>query len=162
MAKRSDITPELVRQLVRYEPETERWNTRYAGKQAFTAINHTGHMVGSIVGISFSAHHVAWAICTGAWPCHQIDHINGVPGDNRIENLRDVPQSENTKNLALRSDNISGVPGVGWQASKSRWRARVSDRHLGYFKTKAEAVAARRKHATAEGYILRVGHEPDD
>lgn len=173
MAKRSDITPELCRQLLRYDAETgklywlkrtpeiffERFNTRYGDREAMTAVNHAGHLVGSIVGVSFMAHHVVWALCTGTWPVHQIDHLNGVPSDNRFENLRDVPQSENTKNLALRSNNTSGVPGVGWSQSHGKWRARISDGHLGYFDSREEAIAARHKHATAAGYILRVGHD---
>ena len=45
--------------------------------------------------IYVSVHHAVWAVCKGRWPEQQIDHINGNKHDNRIENLREVSQSEN-------------------------------------------------------------------
>ena len=46
----------------------------------------------------FMAHRVAWALHYGQWPEHTIDHINKDGTDNRIENLRDVPQAVNNRN----------------------------------------------------------------
>lgn len=46
----------------------------------------------------YMAHRVAWAIHYKSWPVYTIDHINRDRSDNRIVNLRDVPQSENNKN----------------------------------------------------------------
>ncbi|XUG57626.1 HNH endonuclease [Bordetella pertussis] len=34
----------------------------------------------------------------GAWPTQNIDHVNGDRSDNRIANLRDVPQAVNMQN----------------------------------------------------------------
>ena len=44
----------------------------------------------------------------------QLDHINGVETDNRIENLREVSSSENKLNQLLdwRPNIVTGVPGV--------------------------------------------------
>lgn len=47
----------------------------------------------------YKAHRVAWLIFHGAWPEGEIDHINGDPSDNRLENLRDVTHRTNTENL---------------------------------------------------------------
>ena len=46
----------------------------------------------------YMAHRVAWALYYNKWPEHTIDHINRDGTDNRIENLRDVPQAVNNTN----------------------------------------------------------------
>ena len=56
---------------------------------------------------------IVWVLAHGHWPT-QIDHINGVKTDNRIENLREVSQSSNNYNqlLAWLPNKDSGLPGV--------------------------------------------------
>jgi hypothetical protein len=44
------------------------------------------------------AHRVAWALHYNKWPQHTIDHINRDGTDNRLENIRDVPQCVNNSN----------------------------------------------------------------
>lgn len=172
MAKRPLPCPTVLRQLLRYEPETgelfwkrrsaciagvgkmaprsvKRWNTRYAGSPALTAVNpRTGYRAGSLFDTALYAHRAAWALTHGFWPKGQIDHINGVRGDNRLVNLRDVPHSENTKNSSIRTDNSSGVVGVGWVKRLSKWRASIfadgEHKHLGMFVTLEDAAAARK------------------
>jgi hypothetical protein len=85
----------------------------YRGNLAFTDTRCGAVEIGQIVGyvskkdgyIRFEhrgelyvAHRVAWALYYGSWPEHTIDHINRDPSDNRIENLRDVPQAVNNTN----------------------------------------------------------------
>ena len=59
-------------------------------------------------------HHAVWAVCKGCFPEQQIDHINGNKHDNRIENLREVSQSENNMNMLYpwRPNAKTGLPGV--------------------------------------------------
>ena len=59
-------------------------------------------------------HHAVWAVCKGCWPTQQIDHINGIKTDNRIENLREVCDSENKMNklLPCKPNAQTGLPGV--------------------------------------------------
>ena len=58
-------------------------------------------------------HQVAWVLVYGTFP-KQIDHMNGNPRDNRIENLREVSFSENDANRvwAWKPNAKTGLPGV--------------------------------------------------
>ena len=73
----------------------------------------------------------------GAWPKNEIDHKNGNPIDNHIENLREATREENMQNLKLSIRNKSGYFGVCSIKSYSKWGAliRVSGKriNLGYF-----------------------------
>lgn len=60
----------------------------------------------------------------------EIDHINGIRTDNRLDNLRCIPQAMNKRNMKTRVDNASGVQGVTrWSTTRRRnqkvemWRA---------------------------------------
>ena len=59
-------------------------------------------------------HHAVWAWHNGEFPTMQLDHVNGIETDNRIENLREVNAAENQLNilLAWRPNAVTGVPGV--------------------------------------------------
>ncbi len=75
-----------------------------------------------------------------------LDHINGLPYDNRKENLRVVAQKDNMKNLKLYSNNTSGHKGV-IQTPNGNWMAYIqcdNNRYnLGTFSTYEEAVVSR-------------------
>ena len=74
-----------------------RWNEKRAGQNA-GRVNDDGYLMLSFEGQLLQAHRVAWALSRSIWPDGVIDHINHDRGDNRLSNLRDVPQSENMKN----------------------------------------------------------------
>lgn len=150
MADRSDITPELCRQLLRYEPETGKlfwlprpasmfnsttqspnvacgvWNARFAGEEAFITLNDAGYRYSSIHAIKVRAHRVIWMMQTGEDIPEGmlIDHINGVRDDNRWVNLRLASRSQNNHNRhRTRSDSISGIRGVKYRAERDRYVA---------------------------------------
>ena len=66
---------------------------------------------GRLVNLTY--HHIVWVWHKGYWPT-QLDHINGDVADNRIENLREVTQSENNLNREYpwRPNTDTGLPGV--------------------------------------------------
>lgn len=179
MANDTNITPELLRKLLRYEPETGKlfwrartpdlfnecsqgrerrcaiWNTKFAGKEALSAYERRGSLHGRIFNKAYKAHRVAWALYNGEWPAQEIDHINHVPDDNRIVNLRCVTGKENCRNLPKRAYNNSGVTGVGWHKSAQKWRARIraeKEIHLGLFANIEDAIAARKAAEVKYGY----------
>lgn len=107
-----------------------------------------------INGVCFKEHRVIWAIHTGKWPEHEIDHINHVKDDNRIENLRDVTPSINQLTKPLCRNNTSGAKSVRWRPDKNKWQAYANSskgfKSLGHFLTKEEAIAAREAYLQAQ------------
>lgn len=165
--------PELLRKMLRYEPDTGKlfwrkrsekmfsyakgWNVRFAGKEAFTALSVKGYLRGDVLGVSCRAHRVIWAIVHNEDPLHnQIDHVNGRRTDNRIENLRLVDHTGNCKNAKQRRDNTSGRTGVTWNRQKNKWQAYVNvfgkKKHLGLFPYKRDAIAARVRAEIEHGF----------
>lgn len=89
-----------------------------------------------------------------------VDHINGNGLDNRRANLRVVDHSTNQLNRSgARSDSVLGIRGVYFDARYGTWIARGTARkiktHIGSFKSKEEAIAAREAWEMAHGAITR-------
>lgn len=95
-------------------------------------------------GKQYRAHRIIWEIVYGHPPEGTIDHVDGNPSNNRIENLRDVPHSENQRNKKLNKRNKSGVPGVrACRKIEGFWIVTVGTRYVGYFDNFNDAVTAR-------------------
>lgn len=113
------------------------WNSRYADKEALSAINEFGYKHGSIFNKSYRAHRVIWAMETGSWPAGLIDHINGKPADNRLENLREATRSQNGMNRGAQKNSTSGFKGVTYDKKKQRWASAINlmgkKKFLGYY-----------------------------
>jgi len=119
-----------------------------------------------IDGKIYLAHRLAWLYVHGVMPKKNIDHINGVKTDNRIENLRDVAQSVNLQNLQRarknrKSSRLLGVSHSNRGTCLARpYRARIvvdgRELSLGTFATEQEAhqayLAAKRIHH--EGCVI--------
>lgn len=143
------------------------WNRTYVGKIAGWKTSR-GYIAISIGSSQYLAHRLVWTYHNGSlppYPAKEIDHINGNKSDNRVENLRAVDRTENTRNTGLRKDNKSGVCGVRQDPVGGRWDAaiRASGRqvYLGRFATKEEAIAARRGAEKALGYHENHGKKRD-
>ena len=89
-----------------------------------------------------------------------IDHIDGNPLNNKIENLRAVTHKQNLRNQKLRSTNTSGVMGV--YKHDERWRVRIKVdgvfMHLGLFKDFNEAVKVRKQAEVEYGFHANHGN----
>jgi hypothetical protein len=159
-----DYNPDTGVFLWRPRADNPSFSTRFAGQPAMTVKDSRGYLKGGLFYTNVWAHRVAFFMVYNETIPHDIDHINGVRTDNRIENLRAVSVSENRKNAARRSDNTSGIVGVSWMRTKARWRARFWDRgkeiHLGLFECKNEAESALRARRAAYGYHENHGREP--
>ena len=148
-----DLTAETLRGLLDYDPETGefRWRVNRGNRikvgAAAGTVSSNSYAVIKINGMPFKAHRLAWLHFHGVWPEHQIDHIDENKSNNRISNLRDVPQSMNQHNaIKPRKDGTSGYRGVSWDKGKTRWRAQIEvngqKQYIGLFDTPEAAHAA--------------------
>lgn len=100
-------------------------------------------------GKNIFRHRVIWEMYNGPIPeLLVIDHLNGIPGDDRIENLQVVTRAEN-HGLGIPSlykSNSSGFNGVVWYKAYRKWIAgfqyNKKSIHVGYFSDPAEAAEA--------------------
>ncbi len=115
-----------------------------------------GHLQVTIDYKRYLVHRLIWLYVYGVWPKDQIDHINHIPDDNRISNLRETTQKENMINKSLQKKNTSGANGVRWYANLNKWRVSIGLKgnylHLGYFTCKNKAVARRKTAEVLLGY----------
>lgn len=169
----SKLPVDTLRQLVRLEPESGlmfwlprnaeffrgdsagktaehyciAWNKKFAGKHALNNKQGMGYLHGDILGCKFLAHRVVWAIHTGAWPVHTIDHIDGGKKNNLPANLRDVEHKVNMRNQRPRTCGTSGHTGVSFDTARRKFVAQVTvdykTVHLGRFPSIEDAITAR-------------------
>ena len=86
---------------------------------------------------SVFAHRVVWFLCKGEDPGNfLIDHIDGNPSNNSIENLRKVTASKNSRNCKPKLNNKFGIRGiaiVGNRAYSVKWVDNCGNRKSRYF-----------------------------
>jgi hypothetical protein len=73
------------------------------GRSYFTA---------QVGGKSYLAHRIIWKMHHGREPSGVIDHVNGCPLDNRIENLREASHAQNSWNAKRAFPNSTGFRNV--------------------------------------------------
>lgn len=113
-----------------------------AGDEAGTVMK-SGHIRVGVNGDYKLAHRVAWLLYYGAPPTGVVDHIDGDPSNNKITNLRDITQRENSRNQKHHRDGATS----GISNSSGKWRAYTTIKKkqifLGYHPTKEAALEAR-------------------
>jgi hypothetical protein len=125
-----------------------------AGREAGWS-NSFGYKKVKIGTKAFMVARIIWKMVYGTDP-EQVDHINGDRCDNRLGNLRNVNNQENSKNRAKSRNNTTGYMGVGWIKGMDKWSSVITDNGkvlwLGRHDTLFEAVAARVSAENALGY----------
>lgn len=174
MATRNLPAQDVLNQLLSYDPETGKlfwkererswfsnerayasWNAKYAGREAFTAINSHGYQNGSILSVKYNKHRVIWKMVHGE-EALIIDHDNRQRGDNRLKNLVNGTKGSNCRNRRRHANNTSGANGVSWRKDSRKWEAfiRVGGKQvkLGSFDEFDGAVNARKEAEVTHGY----------
>ena len=87
-------------------------------------------------GVAFFSHRVIYFMHYGTVP-KVIDHKDGDPMNNKIENLRSCTPSQNSLNCKMRPNNTSGVRNVNWDKLSKKWLVRIrlngKRKHIGSF-----------------------------
>lgn len=144
------LTADTLRGLLHYDPDTGvfTWRVRRQAIQigdVAGAFDDRGYARIKVRGRMYLAHRLAWLHVTGTWPAQSIDHINGVKGDNRIANLRDVSARMNAQNIRVPhpTRQHGRMLGTEWVSARKRWRAVIrangKKTYLGIFSTEQAA-----------------------
>lgn len=150
MNKNIELTQEIVRELLDYNPETgflywkkrnikwfedgkvsaknrqTAWNNRHSGKEAFYTLREDGYKQGYLFYIPYLTHRIIWLYMTGEWPENDVGHNNHIRSDNRFENLNAETRIENLRNQSIRTNNKTGVIGVCWNKSINKWMSTIT------------------------------------
>lgn len=148
MTSKPTLTVERLRDVLNYDPLTGIFRWRRAGSR-HTAGKVAGH-VDAVDGYRriyvdvrlYKAHRLAWFYVYGRWPEGQIDHINRVKDDNRVNNLREANHSQNRQNSGDEATRRSSSGLLGAYRNRDRWVSQISGIYLGMFDTPEEAHAA--------------------
>ena len=110
------------------------------------SLKKTGYINFSVDKKEIGAHRMAFYFFYGRVPNGIIDHINGDPADNRLENLREATHHENAMNKKIHrggqlphtAKRTTIVDGTAY----TYFASVVEGKYLGTFKTREEAHAS--------------------
>lgn len=71
-----------------------------------------GYLIYKIKGKQIKAHRLVWFLCNGNFPESELDHINRIRDDNRIENLRLSNRKMQHENTTRTPNKDTGVVGI--------------------------------------------------
>ncbi len=142
---KKQLTKERIDQVLDVDLSTGicRWKRRSGVVEGKIAGSVEGYWSIMIDGVSYKRHNLIWFYATGEWAECLVDHRDGNPEHDWIDNLRPATYSQNQQNNHRRKGK-SGIKGVAPKGN--RWVARVSlngrTENLGGFGTKEEAALA--------------------
>ena len=146
------LTQDELKSLLMYDPATGvftwRVNRNCQPKDSLAGTKtYHGYMAIKVNGVTHRAHRLAWLYVHGEWPTSELDHVNRVRSDNRIDNLRLTTRFLNMQNLTKTNTSSKHV-GVSRLGNNMRWRAYINIKgkqiNLGVFKTEELALTARK------------------
>jgi hypothetical protein len=136
------------------------WNSRFNGKPAGSINKYHGYIEIRIKRYGlFLAHRLVFLYMDGDMP-EQVDHIRI---DYRWANLRAANYLINSRNHSKSKANTSGITGVYWCNSRSRWIAGICVNRktirLGRYKDIQDAIVARKKAEKKHGFHSNHGKQ---
>ncbi|MDT8883122.1 HNH endonuclease [Klebsiella aerogenes] len=126
------ISQRELKQYLKYNPDTgvfywlKNMNSRTkSGDVAGCTCKINGYIRIRINGHLYPAHRLAFVYMEGRCP-DMVDHVNRDRKDNRWVNLREFSLHQNNLNTSIKSNNVSGVPGVNWAPANRKWRVTMT------------------------------------
>ena len=98
---------------------TNVWEGKKLGKPRLD-----GYCKLTINGTKYYVHRIIFLMFYGYMP-EQIDHIDGNPSNNKVENLRETNYTTNNYNKKIMTNNKYGIKGVNWHKTGKKWRVEV-------------------------------------
>lgn len=145
------VTYEKLRSVLEYNPDTGIfiWKKNISSRALKGNIAGTyadGYSNITIDKHIYRAHRLVWLYCFQEWPSEHLDHINGIKNDNRLDNLREASNIENSYNIKAHKDSSTGIKGIYFNKANNNYRAQIRYNgktiSLGSFKTPEEASLA--------------------
>ena len=142
--------------IFRYEPDGKLWyREQRTGRGARRNMNKPvgcadkGYLRFRFKGKTYDVHKTIWEMHYGpVTPGMEIDHKNNIRNDNRIENLQELTDGDNSKKRLLNKNSTTGYKGVYFSKRDNKFLARIQvdykRKDLGYFDTAEEAYEARK------------------
>ena len=117
-------TQQLMHELFDYRNGDLYWKVKSSTKVSIGdragTLNAKSYRQISIKGWLYLAHRLIYLMHHGHLPwC--IDHIDGNPLNNKIENLREATMSQNMKNRPINSNNTSGFKNIYKSKNGKKW-----------------------------------------
>ena len=130
------------------------WTTKFANKPCGgKRLKANGYPAAIYVRVEnrfYCAHRIIWEMHHGVIPSGLlIDHRDGNPFDNRLDNLRVATRAENNRNRRLGIDSTTRIKGVSKSSHAFVAYLTVNNKrvHLGSYQTNGCAAVARAKAA---------------
>jgi hypothetical protein len=151
-----ELNKKLLHELFEYRDGKIYWKVYKAknrikpgGKAGY--FNSRGYGQIAIDGKKYGIHRIIFMMFNGCMP-NEIDHIDGNPSNNLIENLREATHQQNQYNLKINKRNTSGIKGVYFDKQRNQWVVRFNiekkSKYFGRFFNKkvARFVAETMRH----------------
>ena len=151
----NQLSQERARELFDYKDGKLFWKVRKAKNTKIDSVagglnKITGYWQVGVDGKRYRSHVLIWNFHHGPVPAGKcIDHVDGDPSNNRIENLNPVTHQQNLQKQKKQSSNTSGHTNIHWHEQNKKWRLRLknpktgNDTHFGCFKNIKKAIKKR-------------------
>ena len=121
------ITFDRVKELFNYENGQliRKKSIQSRSKEGVVAgcLSDGGRYIVSIDYKRYKLHRIIWFWHYGFWP-NEIDHIDGNPSNNNIDNLRPATRVQQMRNMKVPVTNTTGYKGI--KKHKNKWTAQIS------------------------------------
>ncbi len=128
---KSKPSQELLLEYLAYDPNTGHltWIKKAGNSTVLNSragsTSKSGYRRLMFKGKQYQEHHVIWCMVHGYFPPEQLDHDDQVRDNNRISNLIEVTQSENSRNRARRNTSIDEA-GIWYCKRRRRYIAEIT------------------------------------
>lgn len=130
------ITQDILKEYLEYNDGNLLWK-KVPKRTSSTKVNSiAGCFDGRYIQIRFfgkkyRVHRLIFLYHNGYLP-ENIDHIDGNPLNNKIENLRAATKSQNNCNRKISQNNTSGIKGISWNKERMKWEVYIDKDHKRY------------------------------